>query len=87
MDGTAPHVVDPKLPGASDKILNFGEFWDESRLSIYENEISRLNFQNKQLHFVAAKYIKAAGEILSANLKIAENCINKKELCKLKTRS
>lgn len=84
MDGTAPHVVDPKLPGVSDKILNFGEFWDRCKLSIYENEISRLNFQNKQLHFVAAKYIKAAGEILSANLKMAENCINRKELCKPK---
>lgn len=85
MDGTAPHVVDPKLPGVCDKILNFGEFWNVNKLKSYEKEISKLNFQNKQLHFVAARYIKAAGEILSANLKIAEKCIDKEGLCKLKT--
>lgn len=84
MDGTAPHVVDPKLPGAGDKILNFGDFWSETKLNLHEKEILRLNAQNKQLHFVAAKYIKAAGEVLKANLKIAESSIDKAELCKLK---
>ncbi len=85
MDGTSPHVVDPKLPGVSDKILNFGEFWDKNELKSYEKEISKHNFRNKQLHFGAAKFIIAAGEILSANLKIAEKSLNKKELCKLKS--
>lgn len=29
LDGTAPHVVDPKNPGAVDEIINLGDFWDE----------------------------------------------------------
>jgi len=28
LDGTAPHIVDPKNPGAFDEIINLGEHWD-----------------------------------------------------------
>ncbi|WP_034443112.1 hypothetical protein [Butyrivibrio sp. AE2032] len=30
VDGTAPHVFEPKYPGACQKIINLGQFWDES---------------------------------------------------------
>ncbi|CFX61535.1 P-loop containing nucleoside triphosphate hydrolase [Syntrophomonas zehnderi OL-4] len=29
LDGTSPHVVDPRYPGAVDRIINLGEFWDK----------------------------------------------------------
>lgn len=29
LDGTAPHVVDPKIPGARDSIINLGEYLNE----------------------------------------------------------
>ncbi|MDD3654105.1 MAG: PRK06851 family protein [Desulfotomaculaceae bacterium] len=32
IDGTAPHVVDPKIPGAVDEIINLGEFWNEDKI-------------------------------------------------------
>ncbi|MDF2873438.1 MAG: hypothetical protein K0R22_121 [Sporomusa sp.] len=32
IDGTAPHIVDPKHPGCVDEILNLGEYWNESNL-------------------------------------------------------
>jgi hypothetical protein len=32
IDGTAPHIVDPKHPGAIDEIINLGECWDEERI-------------------------------------------------------
>lgn len=28
VDGTAPHVIDPKYPGAIERILDFGDYWD-----------------------------------------------------------
>ncbi|MEN6349534.1 MAG: PRK06851 family protein [Syntrophomonas sp.] len=28
LDGTAPHIVDPRFPGAVDEIINLGDFWD-----------------------------------------------------------
>ena len=33
IDGTAPHIVDPRLPGAADSLVNLGAFLDETTLS------------------------------------------------------
>lgn len=32
LDGTAPHVVDPKNPGAVDEIINLGEYWNAQQM-------------------------------------------------------
>jgi hypothetical protein len=32
MDGTAPHIVDPKNPGAVDQIIHLGDYWNEDLL-------------------------------------------------------
>lgn len=39
LDGTAPHIVDPKTPGAVDEIVNLGEYWDEAVLKCSRREI------------------------------------------------
>lgn len=67
MDGTSPHVVDPVLPGVGDKILNFGEFWDEEKFN--QSESMKRSFkENKALHKTAARYICAAGRLQEAML-------------------
>lgn len=33
LDGTAPHVVDPRYPGAVDEIINLGQYWQRSSLT------------------------------------------------------
>ncbi len=42
IDGTAPHTRDPKYPGAVDKIINLGQFWDENILLENKNSIKFL---------------------------------------------
>ncbi len=32
IDGTAPHIVDPKNPGAVDEIIHLGDYWNESMM-------------------------------------------------------
>jgi len=32
LDGTTPHIVDPKTPGAVDEIIHLGDYWDETQL-------------------------------------------------------
>lgn len=39
VDGTAPHVIDPKYPGAVERILDFGEYWDVDHLRKYKEHI------------------------------------------------
>lgn len=33
LDGTAPHVIDPRYPGAVDEIVNLGQYWQRSALA------------------------------------------------------
>lgn len=63
IDGTAPHVVDPKHPGCVDEILNLGDFWDDakmiqnkSQILAYTKEISK-RFQRAYRMLTAAKAI------------------------------
>lgn len=42
LDGTAPHIVDPRYPGIVDKILNLGEFWDESEIRNHRDTVIKL---------------------------------------------
>ena len=43
LDGTAPHIVDPKNPGAVDEIVNLGEYWDEAMIKQSKKEILSCN--------------------------------------------
>ncbi len=72
MDGTSPHTVDPKYPAVCEEILDFGSFWNEAELTSHSHEIISLTDKNKHLHKRASGYIKAAGQFLYDNLKIAD---------------
>lgn len=42
VDGTAPHIVEPKLPGVVEEIVNLGEHWNQSQLREHKDEIRQL---------------------------------------------
>lgn len=42
VDGTAPHVVEPRLPGVVEVYMNLGDAWNLHVLSRYRAEIERL---------------------------------------------
>ncbi|TWH49470.1 PRK06851 family protein [Sporomusa sp. KB1] len=63
IDGTAPHIVDPKHPGCVDEILNLGEYWNETKMIhnkieviAYTKEISR-RFQRAYRMLKSAKAV------------------------------
>ena len=39
IDGTSPHVMDPKIPGVKEEIINLGQFWDSAVLKDSSREI------------------------------------------------
>lgn len=63
LDGTAPHVVDPKTPGAVDEIIHLGDFWKESGMRENKEGIMRDNKEVGRLFARAYRYIKAAASI------------------------
>lgn len=45
VDGTAPHILDPRNPGAVDEIINLGEHWDLAALRRRRKDILAINRQ------------------------------------------
>lgn len=63
LDATAPHIVDPKIPGAMDEIVNFGDFWNMDNLANNKMEIVQCNKKISACFQRAFKYLKAAEPI------------------------
>ena len=62
-DGTPPHVVEPKFPGASETIVNLGAFWNARALRENADEIRRLTVENSLFHRRATRFLAAAGNL------------------------
>ncbi|WP_052090928.1 PRK06851 family protein [Desulfosporosinus sp. HMP52] len=62
LDGTAPHIVDPKNPGAVDEIINLGEYWDESVIQKAKSKIMGCNYRNSR-YFQAAYFALKEAQI------------------------
>ena len=60
VDGTAPHVVDPKYPGCVDEIVHLGDYWDEGGMVRNKEEIIKLNRQVGRCFARAYRYLAAA---------------------------
>lgn len=79
MDGTAPHTVDPAFPGACEKILNFGEFWNDAAFKDEKNKIIETTLLNKAYHKTASRYIEAAGKLIADSYKTELACTDKEK--------
>lgn len=49
IDGTAPHVVDPKLPGAVDEIIHLGDYWNEEGMRRNRDNIFKSHAEYKRM--------------------------------------
>ena len=68
LDGTAPHMRDPKFPGAAEEIVNLGEFWCDDILKGQRDEIVSLCDKKAKLFAQAYADFSAAGTLVSAQL-------------------
>ena len=76
VDGTAPHIVDPKWPGAVDGIINLGECLNEEGLSAYKDEIGALFSKITGWFNSAYRYLSAADCIRSDSMAIVASLID-----------
>lgn len=60
IDGTSPHLLDPKYPSITGCIFNLGEFLNEKGLQKFKGEIMQLMEDNKNTYTRAYKYLAAA---------------------------
>ena len=75
-DGTSPHTLEPKFPGACENIINTGDFWDKNKLYLKGDEIRTLTLENSIHHRRSSKYLSAAGSISDENIRLSSEYIN-----------
>ena len=63
VDGTAPHVVEPKFPGAVEEIINLGDGFDYDALMNCSKEIIELSKKKSNAYKKAYVVLENAGEI------------------------
>jgi hypothetical protein len=76
LDGTAPHVVDPKTPGAIDEIINLGDYWNEIGIRTNRESILLDTRSIGSLFARAYRYIKAAAAVYEDNEYIYQSALN-----------
>lgn len=63
IDGTAPHMQDPKLLGAVDEIFDPGRFVDVTKVRPYREQMRQLNQAKKDCYTQAYRYLRMAGTL------------------------
>ena len=80
VDGTAPHIVDPRNPGAVDEIINLGEYWDQESIRKQRDRIISLNEMIGEIFQHAYGYLRSAGEKYRFMAEIYEKTIPYEEI-------
>lgn len=83
IDGTAPHVTDPITPGAVDRIINFGEYWNEDRIAGDKDEIISYNEECSKWYRIGYNYLAGAKCIYNNLEKLYNEAIEMSEIYKL----
>lgn len=60
LDGTAPHVVDPKNPGIVDEIIHLGDYWNEKKMRVSKEDVLQLNAKVGRLFGLAYNNLREA---------------------------
>lgn len=66
VDGTAPHVLEPKLCGGSMNYLNFGEFYDSAAMQEKEEEIYKVQRKNAAQYPHVTACLAAADDLMGS---------------------
>lgn len=80
VDGTAPHIVDPKTPGAVDTIVHLGNLWNEKNIRKNKDEIIYITSEISTHFALAYEHLKAAGVLHKTIKKLYERILKKDEV-------
>lgn len=63
-DGTSPHVIEPRFPGAVEELVNLGDYWDAEQLRVHAEGIRAAALKNSAYHQRCIGFLSAAGRWL-----------------------
>lgn len=79
VDGTPPHTLEPKIPGALGGIINIGEYWDEKTLQKSLREIFTLQDRIQKCFKRCYHFLGAAGNVYSDISETTKSYIDNKK--------
>lgn len=80
VDGTAPHVLEPRLCGGGMNYLNFGEFYDSAAMQEKEEEILRVQRENAAQYPHVTACLAAADALRDSIRLTVETPANREEM-------
>jgi hypothetical protein len=63
VDGTKPHLLDPKYPGGIGEIINLGEYWDHEAMQVNRDKIIASTQEVSRLFARGYRFLSAARAI------------------------
>lgn len=63
VDGTAPHVIEPNLPGIVEDYVNLGIAWDREKLAVHRDEIADCKAEIKKRYDRIYEILREAKQI------------------------
>lgn len=79
LDGTPPHAVEPKFPGAFESIVDLYPLWDEKGLEKSRKDIEKTSKACSGCHDKAIRYISIASILSKSNMTIQATALNKEK--------
>ncbi len=79
-DGTAPHVLEPKFPGAADSIIDLTACWDDEKLYACRKEIIALSQSCTHCHEHCCRFLSAASSLIGDTYRLALDAVNTSKL-------
>ncbi len=86
MDGTAPHVLEPTLPGVTETLVDLSAAWDRAYLREHLEEIGDLVRANRNEHRKCAEYLRLASQLDAHAADLAGACVDTAKLLRYSTR-
>ncbi len=59
-DGTSPHIIEPKFPGAVENLVTLNDFWNKDKLKEHREDIIKYSTLISAEHAKCVRYLKAA---------------------------
>jgi hypothetical protein len=76
-DGTPPHILEARYPGAKEEYLNLGEFWNCEFLSLCREQIEELTFKKSRAFSSAYRYLSVAESVRNERERALLHCYEK----------
>ncbi len=80
LDGTAPHTIDPTLPGVTEHIVDLSVAWNKNLLKAHTKEIAELSKANSLQHRKATEFLKVASQFEKESVSLCLNFTDEEKL-------